>query len=211
MATDVVVASVIDNSLSVLLIRRTEWPEYGSWVLPGGFVRRDDRFDDAARRVLETKVSIDRRRPLTRLNFFDNPNRDPRTKVGSLAYLCLAGPSEVALAAEAPYRTLGTIVGDKVQVNGEYVELGFDHGEILAYACDEMRRRVQADTLWITPALSDDGTFTVASLNRARVTLGLGMTEDALRRRISGDGRVTADGWVDSGTGKPSRLYTTQL
>jgi 8-oxo-dGTP diphosphatase len=211
MATDVVVMTVVDGSLSVLLIRRVEWPEYGAWVLPGAFVRFDDRFDDTARRVLEAKAHIGDRRPLTRLNFFDHLERDPRTKVGSLAYLCLAGPAEVATAIDEPHRALGTVVGDKVQLEGSYITLGFDHNEIVSYACDEIRRRVQADPLWIAPAISDECTFTVAGLNDARTALGLGMTEDALRRRIANDARVAVVGWVDTGTGKPSRLYRAHL
>jgi 8-oxo-dGTP diphosphatase len=210
-ATDVVVVTVVDGSLSVFLIRRAEWPEYGSWVLPGAFVRGDDRFDDTAGRVLEEKAHILGHRRLTRLSFFDRPDRDPRTKVGSLAYLTLCGPREAACAADSPHRALGAIVGDKVQLGGSYITLGFDHNEILSYACDEIRRRVQADPLWIVPAISDDCTFTVARLNQARVALGLGMTEDALRRRIANDARVTATGWIDTGSGKPSRLYNVNL
>lgn len=211
MATDVVVISVVDGSLSVLLIRRVEWPEQGAWVLPGAFVRRDDRFDDTARRVLEAKAHIGSRRALIRLNFFDSPDRDPRTKVGSLAYLYLAGPGEVAAAINGPHLTLGTIVGDKVQLDDNYVNLGFDHNEIVSYACDEVRRRVQADPLWMAPAISDDCTFTIAGLNNARIAVGQGMTEDALRRRIANDTRAEVVGWVDTGTGKASRLYRAHL
>ncbi len=110
-----------------------------------------------------------------------------------------------------PDRTLGTIVGDKVQLDDTYINLGFDHNEIVSYACDEIRRRVHADPLWIVPAISDECTFTIAGLNNARTALGLAMTEDALRRRIAHDDRAAVVGWTDTGTGKPSRLYKAQL
>lgn len=211
MATDIVVMTIFEGALSVLLTKRTEWPERGAWVLPGGFVRRNDRFDDTASRVLKVKAGIESVPPLTRLNFFDHPARDPRTKVGSLAYLCLVGPSEAASAARDGLRALGTVAGDKVQIDADYVRLGFDHNEILGYALNEARRHAQADPLWIVPALSDARTFTITGLNAARGVLGLAMTEDALRRRVAKDPRAAAAGWIDGGTGKPSRLYQMLL
>ena len=98
-------------------------------------------------------------------------------------------------------------MGNKIELNGVPVQLGFGQTDIVGYACDEVRRRLQADPLWIVPALSDDDTFTVAGLNAARQTLGAGMTDDALRRKVAADPRVRQVGWVDAGTGKASRLY----
>ena len=207
LAVDVVVVTIVEGALSIVLSRRAEWPEYGSWVLPGAFVLGNERFDDAARRAIEDKAGVSGNRPLVRLNFFDSPDRDPRRQVGSLAYLSLCGPHEAAAAVRAPRRVLGTIVGDEVHINGTPVHLGFAHHGIVSYACEEVRRRLQADPLWIVPALSDDATFTVAGLNAARQTLGAGMTDDALRRKVAADNRVRQIGWVDAGTGKASRLY----
>lgn len=207
LAADVVVLTVMDGALSVVLRRRTEWPEHGSWVLPGAFVRKNERFDDTARRAIEDKAGIPGGRSLIRLNFFDSPERAPRARVGSLAYLSLCGPHEAAAAIRAPHRALGTIVGNEIRLNGAPVQLGFAQQDIVSYACDEVRRRQQVDPLWIVPALSDDSTFTVAGLNTARQTLGAGMTDDALRRKVAADNRVRQIGWVDAGTGKASRLY----
>jgi 8-oxo-dGTP diphosphatase len=206
LAADVVVLTILGSALSLVLRRRTEWPEYGSWVLPGAFVRQNEPFDDTARRAID-EAGISGSRPLIRLNFFDSPDRDPHRQVGSLAYLSLCGPNEAAAAVRAPHRVLGTIVGDEVHINGTPVQLGFAHHDIVSYACEEVRRRLQADPLWIVPALSDDVTFTVAGLNAARQTLGAGMTDDALRRKVAADNRVRQIGWVDAGTGKASRLY----
>jgi len=207
LAADVVILTIVDGALSVLLCRRTEWPAYGSWVLPGAFVRKNEWFDDAARRALDEQAGLRGNRRLDRLNFFDSPERDPYTQVGSLAYICLCGPGEATTAVRAPHRTLGTIVGDTIHLNGAPIQLGFAQDKIVSYACNDVRRRLQADPLWIVPAISDDDTFTVAGLNAARQTLGAGMTDDALRRKVAADHRIRQVGWVDAGTGKASRLY----
>jgi 8-oxo-dGTP diphosphatase len=205
LAADVVVLTIVDGALSLMLHRRTEWPEYGSWVLPGAFVRENEPFDDTGRRAI-AEAGVSGSRPLVRLNFFDSPERLPRTRVGSLAYLCLCGPGDALGVASAPHRALGVIVGDEVRLNGAPVQLGFAQNDVVTYACEEIRR-LQADPLWIVPALSDDNTFTVAGLNSARQTLGAGMTDDALRRKVAADPRARQVGWVDAGTGKASRLY----
>jgi len=201
-AVDLVLLAVRDGSLRIPLVRRTQHPDYGAWVLPGGFIRRDERADVAARRVLRDKVSIRQRVPLERLYFFDSPARDMRTRVLSMAYVGRLRANQLP-EQDGLQRLEGVVDGHKLRdIFGTPVPLGFDHGEILATGLDYARRAAEADLLWPVPMLSSD-VFTVPDLSVAREALGLTMSSDALRRRVAADPRaIRAETTVSRGTGR---------
>jgi 8-oxo-dGTP diphosphatase len=201
-AVDVVLLAVREASLRVPLVRRMEHPAYGSWVLPGGFVRRDERVDAAARRVLREKVGIRQRIGLERFHFFDLPGRDSRTRVLSMGYLAPVR-AELLPTQDGLSRLEGVVDGHKLRDTlGNVVTLGFDHDEIVAAAVDHARQAARDDLLWPVRMLSED-VFTVPDLSEARQALGLFMSVDALRRRVAADPRVTrADETVSRGTGR---------
>ena len=49
---DMIVATVQDNSLKVLLVKRKDHPFIGCWATPGGFVQFGEDIDQAAMREL---------------------------------------------------------------------------------------------------------------------------------------------------------------
>src|SRR5688500_18826131 len=79
-AVDVALSTAADGQLRAVLLQRAEHPDLGKWNLPGGFVRMEESLDDAAARVLRTKVGIEGIF-LEQLYTFGQPNRDPRTRV----------------------------------------------------------------------------------------------------------------------------------
>ncbi|MFF3557093.1 NUDIX domain-containing protein [Streptomyces tsukubensis] len=116
----------------VLLIERG-WPPYkGRLALPGGHVDPGETSRDAAARELleETGVRVDARN-LTLIDVYDAPDRDPRGRYVTAAYLATVPAGTVATAGDdaaavrwAPLDTPG--------------ETAFDHGRILA---DVQRRK----------------------------------------------------------------------
>ncbi len=201
-AVDVVLLSLRDGQLRVPVLRRLEHPDYGAWVLPGGFLRRDERVDHAAERVIRDKLGIAQRVSLDRLHFFDSVTRDARMRVLSMAYL--GRLSAQYLPTQDGVRLLEAVMdGDKLRdVLGSGVRLGFDHEEILAEGIDAARHAAEVDLLWPLPMVSE-GVFTVPDLAAAREALGLTMSTDALRRRVVADPRVSrADTTVSRGTGR---------
>lgn len=85
---DMAVFTILEEKLAVLLIKRKNHPFIGSWALPGGFVNMEEDIDAAARRELmeETGVTVS----LFQLKAYGGVDRDPRTRVITIAYLALA-------------------------------------------------------------------------------------------------------------------------
>ena len=44
--------------MSVLLVKRDDYPYKGMWCLPGGFLHNDETLDDAAKRVLTNETNL---------------------------------------------------------------------------------------------------------------------------------------------------------
>ncbi|MEL6184155.1 MAG: NUDIX hydrolase, partial [Myxococcota bacterium] len=97
-AVDIVLLTVVERRLEVLLTRRDEEPFRGRWSLPGGFVREDESAETAASRELLAKTGV-QDVFLEQLYTFSRPNRDPRSRVVSVAYYALAASERAAAAA----------------------------------------------------------------------------------------------------------------
>jgi len=119
LATDGVV--LVDGE--VLVMERTHDPYEGHWVLPGGFVERDERARDACVREVREEVGLD----VTVERFvglYDDPGRDERGTV-SAAYRCrpAAGTPDPEPREEA--RQVHTVDP------GDLPPMGFDHATIV--------------------------------------------------------------------------------
>lgn len=112
------------SSLKILLIRRGAHPFLGCWALPGGFVARGETARGAAARELYEETSL-RGVYLDQVYTFTDPNRDPRTRVMSIAYLALTPEMAVVCgqddAAEAAWFDL-RVGGGKIEISS--VEMG---------------------------------------------------------------------------------------
>ncbi|MEU2033260.1 NUDIX domain-containing protein [Nocardia amamiensis] len=206
-AVDVVVLSADDQGqLRTFLVRRTQWPDYGEWVLPGGFVRNDERLEQTVQQVMDRKVQARQIGGLDPLRFFDDPRRDSRTRVLSMAYVARCARNELP-APDAVRTCIAPIRGHKLHGDEAPAHLGFDHDDVLATAIDFAQQRTRADLLWPVPMLSSQGVFTVAELAAIRESLDAPMTLDALRRRVAEDSRAEKYGWVEGSSGKPVQTY----
>ena len=91
---DMIVATVQDNSLKVLLVKRKDHPFIGCWATPGGFVQFGEDIDQAAMRELYEETGLKEGIYFRQLYTFGKADRDPRTHVITTAYLTLV-PHEV--------------------------------------------------------------------------------------------------------------------
>ena len=89
------------SSLKVLLVKRNEHPYIDRWALPGGFIQNDETAHNAASRILQSKTHL-RDVYLDQIYTFTKPDRDPRTRVMSIAYMSLVSePDETSSDDEA--------------------------------------------------------------------------------------------------------------
>lgn len=129
--TDIILFNWTGDRLSVALIRRKEDPFKGKWAFPGGFLEMDEDLGVCARRELkeETNLDVD---DLIQLGAFGAPDRDPRGRVISVAFIGFAKPESKAHA------------GSDAQEIGwhdlsDLPELAFDHREMLSRAIERLR------------------------------------------------------------------------
>ena len=135
LAVDLVVFGYSANELSVLLLNRKEEPFAGGWTLPGAFLQMDERFPDTCSRILQTKLGMDKLY-LEQLYSFDDPDRDPRGRVISVAYFALVNPTRLRVSA-------GTMAHDVQWINHKKIPvLGFDHRQIYKMALQRLRSKM---------------------------------------------------------------------
>lgn len=196
---DVALFTIEDDALKVLLINREGDPFKGMEALPGGYLLAGETTQDAANRILREKAGITNIY-LEQLYTFDTPGRDPRGPVFSVTYLALA-PS--------PFPTAE---GSNIQAPGLYnvkklPKLAFDHKEIIAYALERIRGKLEYTTIGfgVLPKL-----FTLSQVQHVYETI-LGTTLDKrnFRKKIEQFGFIKETKQVLSGMRqRPAKLYT---
>jgi 8-oxo-dGTP diphosphatase len=130
-STDCVVLSFDGDDMNVLLIERGGEPFKGWWALPGGFLQMDESADDGARRELYEETGIRGVDP-EQLYTFSKPDRDPRGRTISIAYLAVVRTSDYEINAADDAASLKWFRFRDVP------KLAFDHNEILKLAFEKI-------------------------------------------------------------------------
>jgi 8-oxo-dGTP diphosphatase len=206
LTVDVVLLTIRAGQLSVLLVHRERPPYAGRWALPGGAVAPGESLDDAARRVVAVRAGLGSPSGhLEQLRTWGNPDRDPRGRTISVAYLGLtpdlASPSVSGTAARFwPVADLGTPEGP---------ELAFDHAAIVAEGVERARAKLEYTPL---AAAFVEEPFTLADLRRIyEAVWGTHVHPANFRRKVlSTEGFVVPVGeTAPSGPegGRPADLY----
>ena len=81
------------KKLSILLIKRGEYPFKGMWALPGGFLRKGETVEECAVREIFEETSV---KPLSLISagVFSKPDRDPIGWIISNAFASVIGKAE---------------------------------------------------------------------------------------------------------------------
>lgn len=77
-----------DKKMSVLLVKRDNYPFKDMWCLPGGFVGYNEDLEEAPKRILKQETNLDNIY-LEQLYTFGAVDRDPRMRVISTSYMSL--------------------------------------------------------------------------------------------------------------------------
>jgi 8-oxo-dGTP diphosphatase len=214
-AVDVSLLAVRDGALVTWLVRRSEHPHRGRYALPGGFVGPREGLDAAAERVLREKSGV-RGVFLEQLYTFGAPDRDPRTRVISVAYYALIDLTRLeALAARSDAVCIAALhvpwegeVGGPVeaQLDGQPVKLAFDHAEQLGMAVKRLRGKLAYAPVGYTLL---GPTFTLRELQRIHETvLGRSVNKDSFRRKMLASGELEPTGELQAEVDhRPAELY----
>jgi len=201
---DLVILSIRDDLLKILLVVRGNEPFKGRLALPGGFLRPGEDLEAAARRELaeETGLPVERL-PLLQLHTYSAPNRDPRGRVITTAFL--------AIAPDLPGAVGGTDArsADWVEVEDSLrTQLAFDHWIIVDDAMKQIRSELE-----YTPLATSfcPQSFTISELRRVfELVWDSKIDPGNFRRKVSmikgfieptGEKRHNRDG------GRPADLY----
>jgi 8-oxo-dGTP diphosphatase len=201
---DLVVLTIRDDELCALVIRRAEPPFAGRWALPGGFVLAHEGLDQAAARELAEETALNLGGVhLEQLGSYGRPDRDPRLRVVTVAYLVLAPdlPAPVAGtdAAEVRWAPVAELE--------DTTELAFDHAQILRDGVERARAKLEYTSL--AAAFCGDE-FTVADLRRVyEIVWGASFDPRNFHRKVTSAAdfisptglTTTRDG------GRPAQLY----
>lgn len=82
------------KKMSILLVKREQYPFKDKWCLPGGFIKMDEDLDDAPKRVLKNETNVENIY-LEQLYTFGSVNRDPRMRIVSTAYMALTDKNKL--------------------------------------------------------------------------------------------------------------------
>jgi 8-oxo-dGTP diphosphatase len=135
---DVVALTEVKGELHLLVVRRGNPPYEGRWALPGGYLEVDEDLPPAAARELHEETGIDLEpEELRQLGAYGEPDRDPRNRTISVAFLAelnhaidAEGGSD---AADAKWQPVESLLSAG--------ELAFDHSTIVR---DAVSRRSAA-------------------------------------------------------------------
>ncbi|QUQ64555.1 NUDIX hydrolase [Kutzneria sp. CA-103260] len=205
-AVDLVILTLRSSALHVLLVERGIAPYQGDQALPGGFL--NNAAEDilaAAHRELREEADLDAGHlHLEQLGTYGAPERDPRGRIISVAYLAIAPslpePTAGTDAASASWRPVDDILSG-------HTKLAFDHHQILADGVERARTKLEHSALGT--AFCDE-TFTIADLQQVyEAVWGVQLDPRNFYRKVqavpgfivpAGDERRTTKG-------RPARLF----
>ena len=106
MTVDILLLSISDEEttnyrktnkkkMSILLVKRNEYPYKDKWCLPGGFLMpKTEKLKQCAQRILKNETNLTDIY-LEQLYTFDDIDRDPRTRVISTSYVALVDKNKL--------------------------------------------------------------------------------------------------------------------
>lgn len=187
--------------LKVLVIKRGREgePFFGYWAFPGGYIDPGEDLEKALHRELEEETGL-LVSYVEQLRTFGRPDRDPRGRVISTAFLALVRPTEVVGqddAAEAEWKSVKGLTG-----------LAFDHDEILGVALERLRSKVRWQPIGIDLLPKE---FTLTCLQQVyEIILGKKLDKRNFRRRVLKIGVLKPSG-TSTTRGRPAKLYKFDL
>lgn len=206
LAVDLVILTLRSEQLHILLIERGIEPFEGAQALPGGFLNNaGEDIEAAAHRELREEASLDATRlHLEQLGTYGTPDRDPRGRIVSVAYLAIAPglpePFAGTDAAGASWQPVEDVLTGRLRV-------AFDHRRIIADGVERARDKLESTAL--ATAFCDE-TFSIADLQAVyEAVWGVALDQRNFYRKVQAvpDFIVPAEAARRITKGRPARLF----
>lgn len=248
MTTDIIIFSVSDKPqenyrkndekyMSVLLVKREEYPFKNKWCLPGGFLDIKEDLEECPKRILERETNI-KDVYLEQLYTFGSINRDPRMRIVSTSYMALIDKNMLTnklnknvawfdikvLEKENQITVLLENETEQIQFKVERIlkesmtdqyeykvieneKLAFDHAQVIITGIERLRNKIEYTDI-VFHMMPEY--FTLGELQRVyEVILDKKMLDPAFRRIIAN--KVEKTEKVKTGEGhRPSALFRYQ-
>lgn len=197
--TDIVIFTIRQDELKVLLIKRALPPHRNQWALPGGFIKLDESLEEGAKRELQEETGVTGVY-LEQLYTFGRPDRDPRERVITVAYLVLIPANEPEIKAATDAEDVSWF-GLK-----ELPDLAFDHKRILKMAHERLVAKLDYSTIAFQFMPKD---FTLSELQHVyEVILREQIDKRNFRKRILSLNLIKDTGKErKAGAHRPAKLY----
>jgi 8-oxo-dGTP diphosphatase len=197
LAVDVVVFTLIKDTLHVLLTRNIKEPFKGIRSLPGGLVKESESLEMTVKRVLAPIID-GTGMYMEQLYTFGNVERDPRSRVVSVAYLALI-PSDAIHLFPSTYDI------DWIPVNN-LPALAYDHTEIIGTAVTRLKGKLSYTNI-IFALMPEE--FTLTKLQQTyECILGHSIDKRNFRKKILQLDLVEESGNTVKGEpNRPAQLY----
>lgn len=205
-AVDLVILTLRASALHVLLVQRGVEPHQGDQALPGGFLNHaGEDLLVAARRELHEEAELDATHlHLEQLGAYGTPDRDPRGRIVSVAYLAIAPglPEPVAGtdAAGASWQPVDEVLSGQTK-------LAFDHQDIVTDGVERARTKLEHSAL--ATAFCGE-TFTITELQLVyEAVWGVQLDPRNFYRKVQGVPGFIVSAGPDRRTtkGRPARLF----
>jgi len=176
--------------------------DIGKWALPGVFVRQGETLAQAVERCLRDKLGVQNIRP-RQLHVLDDPNRDHRDWVISVAHVAVVRPDQLG--------ALGSGVAGETRLASvdRPGDLAWDHPEIVRRAKTDVRERYETHP---DPDRLLGPRFTLTELRRVHEAVaGEQFGRDKFRRamedKVEGTGMIEETG----ARGRPAELFRRKV
>ena len=186
----------IDTDRRQLLVVEMERSDTGEWALPGTFLNDRETLNHAVERCLKDKLGVKGVRP-QQLQVFDNPNRDERDWVVTVAHVAVIRPERLGSLGSGEYNT-------RLMPVDRPGTLAWDHGDILRVAKEHTRSRYEAEA---DPDRLLGPRFTLRELQKVHEAVAGEELERIPFRRKMDDEHVVGTGVMKNTGGRPAELY----
>lgn len=132
------VDAIIQNSNSILLVKRSKDPYKNQFALPGGFVNEGETIEEAIKREVYEETSLEVH-PIDILGVYSDPKRDPRGHIMTVVFIVLIVRGNPSAGDDA--KEISWIPIEKISD----IKVAFDHKLVIH---DYLRWKKEGGTYW---------------------------------------------------------------